>query len=62
MIIELKRELMQLQAGYKMGMHENAQLKNDIQLLEQRNQLETNMQEQLKEQMQEMRDRISYQD
>lgn len=53
---------MQLQAGYKMGMHENAQLKNDIQLLEQRNQLETNMQEQLKEQMQEMRDRISYQD
>lgn len=42
-----------------MGIHENEQIKNDINLLQQRVQLETSMQEQLKAQMQEMRERLS---
>lgn len=58
-IAELRRELQQLHAQFKMGLNENEQLQQDMQLMDQRVNLEISMQLQLKNQMQEMRERLS---
>lgn len=58
-IAELRRELQQLHAQFKMGLNENEQLQQDMQLMDQRVNLEISMQQQLKNQMQEMRERLS---
>ena len=44
-VSELKRELQNLHANFKMGMNENEQLRDEINLLEQRVNLETSMQD-----------------
>jgi hypothetical protein len=58
-IAELRRELQQLHAQFKMGINENEQLQEEMQLMDQRVNLEISMQQQLKNQMQEMRERLS---
>jgi hypothetical protein len=58
-IAELRRELQQLHAQFKMGLNENEQLQQDMQLMDQRVNLEISMQQQLKNQMQEMRETLS---
>jgi hypothetical protein len=59
-IAELRRELQQLNAQFKMGINENEQLQEEMQLMDQRVNLEISMQQQLKNQMQEMRERLSH--